>query len=189
MLFPGVGTLGAVAVSALTGAGTSTIAHIIGPNIPAGTYEQYVVVTVERYYCPASEENGGHVWRITTRNTYYIDKVIGIGHQWVCVGESCSERWSDTGSGGYNMRGEKDQVCCNHRICSQETKLRYFLRLYKPCCYWSQKGMSSFIRSCTCCGQQIAPAPRVMTAIGFLHAVLYISLCCALVVLMRSGTV
>lgn len=96
MLFPGVGTLGAVAVSALTGAGTSTIAHIIGPNIPAGTYEQYVVVTVERYYCPASEENGGHVWRITTRNTYYIDKVIGIGHQWVCVGESCSERWIDT---------------------------------------------------------------------------------------------
>ena len=96
VLFPGVGTLGAVAVSALTGAGTSTIAHIIGPNIPAGTYEQYVVVTVERYYCPASEENGGHVWRITTRNTYYIDKVIGIGHQWVCVGESCSERWIDT---------------------------------------------------------------------------------------------
>ena len=95
VLFPGVGTLGAVAVSALTGAGTSTIAHIIGPNIPAGTYEQYVVVTVERYYCPASEENGGHVWRITTRNTYYIDKVIGIGHQWVYVGESCSERWID----------------------------------------------------------------------------------------------
>ena len=87
------------------------------------------------------------------------------------------------------MRGEKDQVCCNHRICSQETKWRDFLRLYKPCWNWSQKGMSSFIRSCTCCGQQIAPAPRVMTAIGFLHAVLYISLCCALVVLMRSGTV
>ena len=87
------------------------------------------------------------------------------------------------------MRGEKDKVRCNHRICSQETKWRDFLRLYKPCWNWSQKGMSSFIRSCTCCGQQIAPAPRVMTAIGFLHAVLYISLCCALVVLMRSGTV
>ncbi len=95
MLFPGVGTLGAVAVSALSGAGTSTIAHVIGPSIPAGTYEQYVVVTVERYYCPTSKENGGHVWRITTRNTYYIDKVIGIGHQWVYVGQSCSERWVD----------------------------------------------------------------------------------------------
>ncbi len=87
------------------------------------------------------------------------------------------------------MRGDKDQVCCNHRICRQEAKWHSFLRLYKPCWNWSRKGMSSFIRSCTYCGEQIAPAPRVMTAIGCIHAILYISLCCTLVLLMRSGTV
>ena len=54
-----------------------------------------MVVTVETYFCPSAGENGGHVWRITTRNTYYIDKAIGIGHQWVYVGESSSERWVD----------------------------------------------------------------------------------------------
>ena len=83
------------AANALIGIATSAIAYAVGTGIPTGTYEQYVVVTVETYFCPSAGENGGHVWRITTRNTYYIDKAIGIGHQWVYVGESSSERWVD----------------------------------------------------------------------------------------------
>ncbi len=79
----------------IVGVVTSAVSYATNKNIPAGEYKQYVVVTTERYYCRSSEENERHVWRITTRSSYYIDKAIGIGHQWVYVGGLSSERWVD----------------------------------------------------------------------------------------------
>ena len=62
-------------------------------NVPVGTYEKFAVVTVERYPI-TTLETGESAYKLTTRTTYYIDKVIGIDHEWRQVGTGfCSERW------------------------------------------------------------------------------------------------